>query len=102
MSHLLHYLPFSLVNDEYSLYKVVQYQHDYIFSLLKKLRERVKTHIVSEESLMELRNNKKPDGLTKLVNHNDKHAEILHKLQDIEDEFKTHIQIYDNLHIHKL
>jgi hypothetical protein len=106
MSHLLHYLPFSLADAEVSLYKIVQYQHDHIFNLLKSLRKTIKNHILTEESLMELRNTRKPDKhinvSAKLTNHKDKHNDLLEKLDEIEEDFKTHIKLYDTVHIHKL
>ena len=106
MSHLLHYLPFSLASAEISLYKIVRYQHDHIFNLLKSLRKTIKTHILTEESLMELRNTRKPDKHinveSKLIKHKEKHNDLLEKLNEIEEEFKTHIKLYDTVHIHKL
>lgn len=106
MSHLLHYLPMTLANNELTHYKLVKYQHDYIFHLFKLLKDKIKTHILTEESLMEYRNEKKPDNHinveSKLIRHKEKHNDLLEKLNSIKEEFETHIKLYDNFHIHKL
>tara|TARA_B100001109_G_C18746693_1_gene419313 strand:+ start:598 stop:885 length:288 start_codon:yes stop_codon:yes gene_type:complete len=95
MSHLLHYLPTTLANNELTHYKLVKYQHDYIFHLIKLLRDKIRTHISTEESLINYKNETTNEIL---INHND----LLEKLDSIKEEFKTHIKLYDNFHNHKL
>ena len=96
MSHLLHYLPTTLANNELTHYKLVKYQHDYIFHLIKLLRDKIKTHILTEESLMNYKSVTTNNEM--LINHND----LLEKLYSIEEDFETHIKLYNNFHIHKL
>lgn len=93
MSHLLHYLPTSLADNELTHYKLVKYQHDYIFHLFKLLKDKIKTHILTEESLMDYRNEKKTYK---------KHNDLLEKLDSIKEEFETHIKLYGNFNIHRL
>ena len=110
MSHLLHYLPMTLVNNELIEYNLVKYQHDYIFHLFKLLKDKIKTHILTGESLMDYRNEKKQDNHisveSKLNKHKEKHKEkhndVLENLDSIKEDYKTHIKLYDNFHIHKL
>jgi hypothetical protein len=106
MSHLLHYLPTTLVNNELIEYNLVKYQHDYILHLFKLLKDKIKTHILTEESLMNYRNEKKPDNHinveSKLNKHKEKHNDLLENLDSIKEDFETHIKLCDNFHIHKL
>jgi len=100
MSHLLHYLPTTLANNELTHYKLVKYQHDYIFNLIKLLRDKIRTHILTEESLMNYKNDTTNDEM--LINHKEKYNDLLEKLDSIKEEFETHIKLYDNFYIHKL
>lgn len=100
MSHLLHYLPSTLANNELTHYKIVKYQHDYIFHLIKLLRDKIRTHILTEESLMNYKNENTNNEM--LIKHNEKHNDLLEKFDSIKEEFETHIKLYDNFHIHKL
>ena len=92
MSHLLHYLPTTLANNELTHYKLVKYQHDYIFHLINLLRDKIKTHMSTEESLMNYKNETTNNEI--LINHND----LLEKLDSIKGEVETHIKLYDNIH----
>ena len=100
MSHLLHYLPTTIANNELTHYKLVKYQHDYIFHLIKLLRDKIKTHMSTEESLMNYKNEKTNNEI--LIKHKEKHNDSLEKLNSIKEEFETHIKLYDNFHINKL
>lgn len=100
MSHLLHYLPTTLSNNELTHYNLVKYQHDYIFHLLKLLRDKIRKHILTEESLMDYRNENNNNEM--LIKHKEKHTDLLEKLESIKEYFETHIKLYDNFHIHKL
>ena len=93
MSHLLHYLPTTLANNELTHYKLVKYQHDYILYLIKLLKDKIRTHILTEESLMNYKNETTNNEM--LIKHKEKHNDLLEK-------FETHIKLYDNFHIHKL
>ena len=100
MSHLLHYLPTTLADNELTHYKLVKHQHDYIFHLIKLLRDKIKTHMSTEESLMNYKNENTNNEI--LIKHKNKHNDLLEKLNSIKEEFETHIKLYDNFHIHKL
>jgi len=100
MSHLLHYLPTTIANNELTHYKLVKYQHDYIFHLIKLLRDKIKTHMSTEESLMNYKNENTNNEI--LIKHKEKNNDLLEKLDSIKEEFETHIKLYDNFHNHKL
>lgn len=105
MSHLLHYLPATLANTELTQYRLVKYQHDNIFYLIKRLKDKIKNHIKTEESLMNYRNDIKSElriDDDELIKHKEKNKVLLEKLDGIKEEFETHIKLYDNIHIHKL
>ena len=104
MSHLLHYLPMTLANNELTHYKLVKYQQDYIFHLIKLLRDKIRTHILTKEPLMNYKNDTTNDTTNDemLINHKEKYNDLLEKLDSIKEEFETHIKLYDNFHIHKL
>ena len=86
--------------------KLINSQHDNIFSNFEILKKSIQTHINSEEKLLEIRNIVKPEGhidTTDQLNiHYQKHKEFLEKVNELEKELNNHIKLYDYIHLHRL
>jgi hypothetical protein len=85
---------------------IIRNQHNDIFNAFDYLKHLVETHIDTENSLLDIRNENKPRAHinvnAKIRAHKEKHEEFLQKIIDLGKELEKHITMYDNLHIHKL
>ena len=85
---------------------IIRDQHNVIFGAFGYLKYLIKTHIETENSLLDIRNENKPGAHinvdNKITVHKEKHEEFLQKIFELEKELEKHITMYDNLHIHKL
>ena len=79
MSHLLHYLPTTLIDGELIEYKLIKYQQDYILYLIKLLINNINKNINIEHS-----------------------HDLVEKLGKIECDFKKQQNEFNNIYIHKL
>ena len=84
----------------------INYQHDSIDINFRILKEVLENHITSENMLLDIRNECKPDthmDVTVEINkHKKEHKLFLQKINELEEEFIVHIKTYDKVHIHKL
>lgn len=79
MSHLLHYLPTTLIDSELIEYKLIKYQQDYILHLIKLLINNIRKNINIEHS-----------------------HDLVEKLGKIECDFKKQQNEFNKIYIHKL
>ena len=79
MSHLLHYLPTTLIDGELIEYKLIKYQQDYIIHLIKLLINNIRKNINLEHS-----------------------QDLVEKLGKIECDFKKQQNEFNKIYIHKL
>jgi len=83
MSHLLHYLPTTLIDGELIEYKLIKYQQDYIIHLIKLLINNIRKNINID------------------INLEHSH-DLVEKLGKIECDFKKQQNEFNNIYIHKL
>ena len=85
---------------------IIKYQHDAIKTNFDILKTVIHNHIDSENFLLDVRNEVKPDTHMdvndKIKKHKEKHAEFLQKIYELELELDNHIKLYDIIHIHRL
>jgi len=86
--------------------RLINYQHEAIFSNFEILKEVIQGHIDTEEKLLEIRNLVKSDGhidtTDQLQAHYEQHKEFLQKVIQLEKDLDKHIKLYDYIHLHRL
>jgi len=86
--------------------RLINYQHETIFTNFEILKEVIQRHIETEEKLLEVRNLVKPDGhidtVDQLQGHCEQHKEFLQKVIQLEKDLDRHIKLYDYIHLHRL
>jgi len=97
---------FKKIIQHFKQHSVIVYQHDSIAINFRILKEVIQNHIDSENMLLDIRNECKPDlhmDVTDKINtHKREHELFLQKINELEEEFISHIETYDKRHIHKL
>lgn len=86
--------------------RFIRTQHSDLFTMIGKLRNAVKRHILDEEALLDMREKNRPkqhiDVTEKLEKHKTQHESFVKSLEELEKMFEKHIQDYDKIHIHRL
>ena len=87
-------------------HRLINYQHEAIFTNFEILKEIIQTHINTEEKLLEVREHVKPNGHIdiddQLQAHYEQHKEFLQKVIQLEIDLDRHIKLYDYIHLHRL